>query len=246
MGAPPRYRRGAGHQLRATAGRTWQEGKLYQRDWFMRQIELAAQALARILQLALSGQPAEALRLFDQAYQPLLGMSSKVVAALSEEQLLMLLLRGGERDPRRLATLAELLKVEGDLYAQQGRPDLAEPRWRRALAVLAELGQRPEGLGEAAPLAAEVAERAARTDPPPAVLLRLARVQEALGRYADAEDTLFTAIDGAPDDLAILDAAIAFYQRLLALDRERLTAGGLPHEEVQAGLAELLRRNVPG
>jgi hypothetical protein len=67
-------------------------------------------------------------------------------------------------------------------------------------------------------------------------------VLEALGRYADAEDVLFEAIDADPDDPGPVDTAIAFCQRLLALDPEALAAGGLPLDEVKASLAELLRR----
>jgi tetratricopeptide (TPR) repeat protein len=67
-------------------------------------------------------------------------------------------------------------------------------------------------------------------------------VLEALGRYADAEDALFEAIDADPDDPDPVEDAIAFCQRLLALDPEALAAGGLPLEEVKATLAELLRR----
>jgi tetratricopeptide (TPR) repeat protein len=79
-------------------------------------------------------------------------------------------------------------------------------------------------------------------DLPVAQRLHLARVLEALGRYADAEDALFEAIDADPADPAPVEEGIAFCQRLLALDPERLAAGGLPVEEVKASLAELLRR----
>ena len=68
--------------------------RLYQRDYLMRQIEIAGQMLARILGLAKGGRRDEALGLFDQAYQPLLGVSARVVSTLSEEQLLGLLTSG--------------------------------------------------------------------------------------------------------------------------------------------------------
>jgi tetratricopeptide (TPR) repeat protein len=75
-----------------------------------------------------------------------------------------------------------------------------------------------------------------------ALQTQLAWVLEALGRYADAEDALFEAIDADPDDPGPVDTAIAFCQRLLALDPLVLEAGGLPLDEVKASLAELLRR----
>jgi hypothetical protein len=67
-------------------------------------------------------------------------------------------------------------------------------------------------------------------------------VLEALGRYADAEDALFELIDDRPGDPGPVEEAIAFCQRLRPLDPEQLAVGGLSLEEVNATLAELLRR----
>ena len=52
-----------------------------------------------------------------------------------------------------------------------------------------------------------------------------ARVLEALGRYADAEDALFELIDEQPDDPGPVEEAIAFCQRLRPLEPEQLAAG---------------------
>jgi tetratricopeptide (TPR) repeat protein len=210
----------------------------------MRQIEIAGQMLARILGLAKGGRGDEALGLFDQAYQPLLGVNARVVSTLSEEQLLSLLTSGSMPDLRRVATVLELLKVEADLHAEAGHRAAAVARYRRALALAGFLAARAEALPDAA-LAADLVERTATLELPVAQRLQLARVLEALGRYADAEDALFEAIDADPDDPDPVDTAIAFCQRLLALDPEALAAGGLPLEEVKATMAELLRRQ-PG
>jgi tetratricopeptide (TPR) repeat protein len=213
---------------------------VYQRDYLMRQIEIAGQMLARILGLAKGGRRDEALGLFDQAYQPLLGVSTRVVSTLSEEQLLSLLTSGSMPDLRRVATVLELLKVEADLHAEAGHRAAAVARYRRALALAGFLAARAEALPDAA-LAADLVERTATQELPVAQRLQVARVLEALGRYADAEDALFEAIDADPGDPDPVEDAIAFCQRLLALDPEALAAGGLPLEEVKATLAELLR-----
>jgi tetratricopeptide (TPR) repeat protein len=215
--------------------------KLYQRDYLMRQIEIVGQMLARILRLARDGRPGEALGLFEEAYQPLLGVSARVVSTLSDEQLLSLLTSGSMPDLRRVATVLELLKAEADLHAQTGDLPAAGARYRRALALAGFLAARSEALLDPA-LAADLAERAAAMELPAAQRLQLARVLEALGRYADAEDAVFEAIDADPADPAPVEAGIAFCQRLLALDPDRLAAGGLPLAEVKASLAELLRR----
>jgi tetratricopeptide (TPR) repeat protein len=217
---------------------------VYSRDYLMRQIEVAGQMLARILGLAKRGRGDEALGLFDQAYQPLLGVSAKVVSTLSEEQLLSLLTSGSMPDLRRVATVLELLKVEADLLAEGGNRAAAVPRYRRALALAGFLAARSAALPDAE-LAADLVERVGALELTATQRTQLARVLEALGRYADAEDALFEAIDADPDDPGPVEDAIAFCQRLLALDPSVLEAGGLPLDEVKASLAELLQRQ-PG
>jgi tetratricopeptide (TPR) repeat protein len=207
----------------------------------MRQIEIAGQMLARILGLAKRGRGDEALGLFDQAYQPLLGVSARVVSTLSEEQLLSLLTSGSMPDLRRVATVLELLKVEADLLDAAGNRAAAVARYRRALALAGFLAARSAALPDTA-FAADLVERVGALELTVAQRTQLARVLEALGRYADAEDALFEAIDADPDDPGPVDAAIAFCQRLLALEPAALAAGGLPLDEVKASLAELLQR----
>jgi tetratricopeptide (TPR) repeat protein len=114
-------------------------------------------------------------------------------------------------------------------------------RYRRALALAGFLAARSAAPPDAA-LAAGLVERVQALELPVAQRTQLARVLEALGRYADAEDALFEAIDADPGDPGPVDAAIGFCQRLLALDPSVLDAGGLPLDEVKASLAELLQR----
>ena len=70
----------------------------------------------------------------------------------------------------------------------------------------------------------------------------VALLYERAGRFGDAEDTLFEGLerDDAPESL--VEAAVAFYRRLLDRDDEGLDSGGLPRDEVEAGLAEVLGR----
>ena len=216
---------------------------MYQQDYLMRQLEQAAQALGRILRRALGGDAVGALAMFDEAYKPLLGVGARVVSTLDETQLLTLLTAGSSPDLRRVARVLEVLKAEGDLYERAGRPQDAAKRYRRALVLAGFLARRSDGALDR-DAAAALAAHAPDLDLDAAAKLELAHVLEYLGRYADAEDALFAAIDDEPDKVALVDAGIAFYQRLLALPPERLEAGGLPAAEVRESLAELLRRQV--
>jgi tetratricopeptide (TPR) repeat protein len=208
---------------------------MYQRDYLMRQIEQAARALAAIMKKALGGDPQEALGMFDEAYKPLLGVSQRVVATLTDEQLLALLTSG---------SMLEVVKVEADVQAQLGNQQAATVRRRRALSLAGYLAARSDKLLDPE-LAGDLVERTSGTPLDPGQRLALARVLESLGRYADAEDVIFEAIDDLPENAGLVDAGIAFYQRLLALDDPRLENGGLPRDEVRSSFAELLRRQVP-
>src|SRR6266540_3501010 len=65
----------------------------------------AARVLAAIMRKALGGEPDQALGMFDQAYQPLLGVSQRVVSTLTDEQLISLLTSGSMPDLRRVASV---------------------------------------------------------------------------------------------------------------------------------------------
>jgi tetratricopeptide (TPR) repeat protein len=207
----------------------------------MRQIEQVGRMLAAIMGLAKGGRGDEALGMFDEAYKPLIGVGSRVVAVLDDGQLVDLLTSGSNPDLRRVALALELLKAEADLYEGAGQPGEAAPRYRRALALAGCLAARSERLLDHR-LAGDLLDRSGELELSAAQRLATARVLEALGRYADAEDALFELIDERPGDPGPVEEAIAFCQRLRPLEPERLVAGGLSPAEVNDTLAELLRR----
>jgi tetratricopeptide (TPR) repeat protein len=217
-----------------------EEADLYQRDYLMRQIEQVGRMLAAIIGLAKGGRGDEALGMFDEAYKPLLGVGTGVVAALDDAQLVDMLTSGSNPDMRRVAMALELLKTEAGLYAQAGQAGEAAVRYRRAIALAGTLAARSERLLDRE-LATDLLERAGELELSVPQRLAAARVLEALGRYADAEDALFEVIDERPDDSEPVDQAIAFCQRLRPLEPEQLAAGGLTLQEVNDTLAELLR-----
>jgi tetratricopeptide (TPR) repeat protein len=207
----------------------------------MRQIEQVGRMLAAIMGLAKGGRGDEALGMFDEAYKPLVGVGSRVVAVLDDGQLVDLLTSGSNPDLRRVALALELLKAEADLYQGAGQPGEAALRYRRALALAGCLAARSERLLDQR-LAGELLDRAGTLELSAPQRLAVARVLEAMGRYADAEDALFELIDDRPGDPEPVEEAIAFCQRLRPLEPERLEAGGLALGEVNDTLAELLRR----
>src|SRR4030095_11289355 len=80
---------------------------LYQRDYLMRQIEQVGRMLAHIMGLDKGERGEEALGMFDEAYKPLIGVGSRVVAVLDEGQLVDLLTSGSNPDMRRVELALE-------------------------------------------------------------------------------------------------------------------------------------------
>ena len=183
--------------------------------------------LGHILGLAKGGRGDEALGMFDEAYKPLIGVGSRVVAVLDDGQLIDLLTSGSNPDLRRVALALQLLTAEADLYRRAGQAGEAAARSERLLDR---------------DLAAGLLEQAGELELTDAQRLATARLLEALGRYADAEDALFELIDERPGDPGPVDEAIAFCQRLRPLEAGELEAGGLSRQEVDDTLAELLAR----
>ena len=66
---------------------------------------------------------------------------------------------------------------------------------------------------------------------------------ERTGEFAKAEDALFAMLDAEPDNHAIAEFGITFYQRLLAQSDVTLNAAGLPRAEVEDGLKQLQSRS---
>jgi hypothetical protein len=70
---------------------------------------------------------------------------------------------------------------------------------------------------------------------------RLMQHYERTGQYAKAEDQLFAMLEVAPAHPGLKELGIGFYKRLQGKSDRELSDGGLPREEVDAGLVELSR-----
>ena len=72
--------------------------------------------------------------------------------------------------------------------------------------------------------------------------INLISYNEKLGRFADAEDCLWKALDVAGNNPRILQRGVAFYETCRKQADPRLEEGNLPREEVQDGYEELMER----
>ena len=72
--------------------------------------------------------------------------------------------------------------------------------------------------------------------------LNLISYQEKMGNFADAEDSLWKALEVAGNDPRILQRGVIFYETCRKQADPRLEEGNLPRDEVDAGYEELMER----
>lgn len=104
-------------------------------DYIMRQVQKVGELLAMISAGARGQVDPGIDEALQEAYRALLGLDAGLAESLSPSSLLRML---HEPDTRR--ALVELVAAHGDLCLQRGDVDGAARRWRRALALLAEMG----------------------------------------------------------------------------------------------------------
>jgi tetratricopeptide (TPR) repeat protein len=213
----------------------------YSQDYVKRLIEEIGQVWARILVLLDERKPAEAFETLDKAYRDLANIDRDLVHKTSEDFLILSTMVGKVGDVDRTLALAELLKIEAALHAEQGDEGQRDVCLSKAINLLCEAYLRLHHGSTSAhtELIDDIAAQLKSVDLSEPTEWRLFQMYERRGMYLEAEDTLHRLID--LNDAAI-DHGIAFYERLLALPDHVLTNSGLPRDEVQDGLDDLLDR----
>jgi len=215
---------------------------MIRRDYILRQIEQFVAMLAKIAGLTKNEQWQEASTVTAGEFQRLTGMDAKEVVHLSETELLARLIQG---EPTQVVEskafmLATLLKTNGDLIAGQGRLEESRQYYLKGLHLLLDTFGRNEITERPDFVPAVEAFLAGLRDAPLPVKTnaRLMRHYEQTREFAKAEDALFATLDVVPPSPELLELGASFYQRLLELSDDALTAGNLPRAEAEAGLAE--------
>ncbi len=213
----------------------------YSQDYIKRMIEQFGEFLLALKQLLSENRQAEAREQLDLAYREVLGLDPQFARDAPDDYLILAtgLTQVGDMD--KSVVLGDLLSADGDWHALAGEYDMAQACYLKAANVLTEaLLRQPFGTSKDYTERIDaLVEKLEHFDVPFETRERLFRYHERTRRYADAEDDLYHLLEAAPDDESLIAAGIAFYERLLQLRDHELLLGGLPRDEVEAGLAEL-------
>ena len=221
---------------------------MIRRDYILRMIEEFMQALSRIRSLKQGQHWNEASGELDAELKKLIGDDMRAIARLSETELLARLMQDAPTHALREKTLVltTLLKEAGDVATGEGRKEDSRECYLKALHLLLDNLGRGEifDCPEFVPKVELLRESLEAVTLPVRTHAMLMQHYERTGEFAKAEDALFAMLDAEPDNAAIVEFGIVFYQRLLAQNDTALNAANLPRAEVQEGLKELEARRV--
>jgi len=215
-------------------------------DYILSWIRRYLQWMAELFGLVRAQNHELALRRIDMILRTLLEVGPDSVTKLTDGEILARLTLG---DPPQLVqekfvVLAAVLEQLGIVFLDKNQPEIARDCFVKALHLIVGLklrGSTPQLL-EHAPTLERLTERLRHMVVPERTWASLMLLFEREGKYAKAEDALFTLLDSAPDNREAIELGIEFYKRLGVLSDEALEAGDLPRTEVSSGLAELEQR----
>ena len=218
---------------------------MIRRDYILRMIEEFMQSLSRLRALKQDQRWGEANEELDEEFKKLVGDGAEA-ARLSESDLLTRLMQDGPTHlvPEKTLMLTTLLTQAGDVAAAENREAESRECYLKALHLLLEIHVRDDFFESPAfvPKVEMLHERLQGQCLPLRTLAALMQHYVRAGEFAKAEDELFTMFEAEPNNDAIKDFGIQFYQRLQAQSDEALAAGNLPRAEVEDGLKNLQQR----
>ena len=219
---------------------------MIRRDYIIRMIEQFFQLLNRLQSLKQEQRWNEAATTLDDQFRQLAGCGPSEAVQLSETELLAKLIQGEASVAVRDKTfmLASLFKEAGDVAAAQERIEESCKYYLKGLHLLLEALGRGDAyeLPEFVPKVEVFVSALQGSQLPFHTHGLLMQHYERTGEFGKAEDALFAMLELEPDNSALLDFGISFYQRLQGEQDTALEEGNLPRAELEAALSDLRAR----
>jgi hypothetical protein len=220
---------------------------LVQRDYILRIFEQMGQVVAVVIGLRRNGEPAKAMNVMNDSLQGLVGFDLDDIERLGADDLVQMvrLSRSGsasadEMVPGQLAVIGGFLVEAAEIHDLQDEPARADAARIKALHLyLVILTEERLAHDVALDAVFPLLEQLSNYALPFELTVLLWRFYEQLGDYARAENVLFELLEEYGVTETVIPHGVAFYERLLARSDFELSSGGLPRDEVEAGLREL-------
>ena len=213
------------------------------RDYFMRMIHQLAQVIAKVLKFNEVKQYTEALEEIQLSSKQLLGMDLRLITSLSDTEFIRFFSLGERFEVEKCVVTAKLLRLIGEVREGQADDIGRYHSYTTSLSLLLELLFREsetlpkEYFDEIEVLIGKLASYELSA----ALQRKLFRFYGIVGRYDVAENVLFELVQKDPECIA---EGVKFYEGLRTKSDEELERGNLPRNEIEPGLAELLRKTT--
>jgi tetratricopeptide (TPR) repeat protein len=206
----------------------------YREDFIKRLIRQFVQLIHQVLGLVEENKHSPAMRLIVEAYQELIGLEPSLVHSLDAQALIGMTGLGDEPDVDKVLVMAELLKVEGDIYAAKDDETASYERYLKALDLrlhIHEAARKLDYLDQFSTVF-DIAQALGDYVLPEETQVALFTHYEKGGQYAAAEEALFDLIEESNNPGNWIEAGLAFCERLLTKSDEELAAGELERGDV--------------
>lgn len=214
---------------------------MYEEDYVRRLIQLLAKAVLQVLKLLKDKEYAAARTETHYVLNELFGVSESMILALREEDVLDLVFKGGPADPQRIAVLVDILRINGEIAAGEGKPDEAVQWYQASIRYLVtaadKIGLQPS------PEALRSLETGVHAllpgDLPADLLASLYALYRGAGNHAMASELIVTFTEKTHHEPGGVEEAKAYLVELSRMGEDALRQCGLSRERVAGMLVAL-------
>lgn len=229
---------------------------MFRKDYLLRMMEEMTEAIGKAFTLRQQRKHTEALSELDELLRRQFGMNLSLLNSLPAEDVIEMFRFRGVIEVDNLQQAARLIEEEAYIYGEKARVEGIDDQEKQdsedegLIRLMKSLhfylyalnhGANPKLL-DAPERVQSILEQTKEYELPARTEKQLALYQEQQGRYDLAENSWYRVLRvGEGHPVNYREDVKAFYERLSKLEDGQLEQGGLPRQEVEEGLAELIR-----
>jgi hypothetical protein len=196
--------------------------------------------ITRVLKSNDSKQLEESRQMVNEAFKKLLGLNSELAGSLSYNDLMKLVGAYESAEAMKFVILAQLLKLDGDMYKAEGENIRSFNIYIKSLIIYIKSALLDSDcLEQGEEIINEIINEIGEYELPNDSRVLIFKYFELVNKFDKAEDMLFDLLEDTDNEEDIVQEGVYFYERLLEKTEEALEDGNLPLEEVQDGIERL-------
>lgn len=209
-------------------------------DYLTTKLKELSELITKVLKSNDNKELKESREMVSEAFKRLLGLNSELAESLSYKDLMKLVGAYESAEALKFVILAQLLKLDGDMYKAEGEEMKSFNIYLKSLNVYIKAVLLDSDLIEQGEkIIDEIINEVEAYELPKESSLLLFNYYELVNKYDKAEDILFELLETDDSVESILKEGICFYERLLEKEEEALENGNLPLDEVKEGIERL-------